>query len=186
MLHSARFRQSGLRRLSHKSVVCVANRQLRWQRVLRRKGLGAAAGELGTVMPHRAPLRPLVLTDEEQRQLQQWRRLPRANHLALRARIVLEARLPRTNCEIASRLGVSAQTVGKWRARFALRGLPGLKDEPRCGAPRSISDDLVEAVLAKTLHERPPHAARWSSRQLASALGISQRAVLRIWHAFDL
>jgi len=44
----------------------------------------------------------------------------------------------------------------------------------------------VEAVLAKTLHEQPPHAERWSSRQLASALGISQRAVLRIWHAFDL
>jgi hypothetical protein len=64
--------------------------------------------------------------------------------------------------------------------------LEGLLDEPRSGAPRSISDALIEAVLAKTLHERPPDAVRWSSRRLASALGISQRAVLRIWHAFDL
>lgn len=135
-------------------------------------------------MPHRAPLRPLVLTDEELRQLRQWARLHRP--LALRARIVLAARLPCTNCEIARELRVSAQTVGKWRARFARRRLPGLKDEPRPGAPRSISDDLVEAVLAKTLHEHPPDAARWSSRRLASELGISQRAVLRIWHAFDL
>jgi transposase len=136
-------------------------------------------------MPHRAPLRPLVLTDEELRQLQQWARLHRRPQ-AVRARIVLACRLHCTNCEIAGRLGISAQTVGKWRARFALRRLPGLMDEPRCGAPRSISDDLVEAVLTKTLHEQPPDAMRWSSRQLASALGISQRAVLRIWHAFDL
>jgi hypothetical protein len=47
-------------------------------------------------------------------------------------------------------------------------------------------DELVAAVVAKTLHEQPPGAERWSSRRLASALGISQRAVLRIWHTFDL
>jgi len=45
---------------------------------------------------------------------------------------------------------------------------------------------LVEAVLAKTLHEQPPDASRWSSRRLAHEMGISQRAVLRIWRAFDL
>ena len=78
------------------------------------------------------------------------------------------------------------QTVGKWRTRFIVQRLHGLMDEPRSGAPRSISDELVEAVLAKTLHELPPAGARWSSRQLASALGISQRAVLRIWRTFDL
>jgi hypothetical protein len=41
-------------------------------------------------------------------------------------------------------------------------------------------------VLAKTLHEPPPDTERWSSRRLASELGISQRAVLRIWRAFEL
>jgi hypothetical protein len=55
----------------------------------------------------------------------------------------------------------------------------------RAALPRSISDDLVEP-FAKTLHEQPPDAPRWSSRRLASELGISQRAVLRIWHTFDL
>ena len=68
-----------------------------------------------------------------------------------------------------------------WRA-----ALPACSMSHARGAPRSISDDLVEAVLAKTLHEQPPNASRWSSRRLASELGISQRAVLRIWHAFDL
>jgi len=106
--------------------------------------------------------------------------------LALRASIVLRCRRGGSNREVAQALGLTTQTVGKWRARFLARRLRGLVDEPRSGAPRSISDELVEAVLAKTLHEQPPDASRWSSRRLAHELGISQRAVLRIWRTFDL
>jgi transposase len=83
-------------------------------------------------------------------------------------------------------LRVTPQTVGKWLARFAARRTAGLADEPRAGAPRSISDTLVQAVLMKTLHEPPPQGTRWSSRRLAAVLGVSQRTVLRIWHAFDV
>ena len=138
-------------------------------------------------MPRHSRLQPIALTDEELRQLTQWSRKARSRRsLALRARIVLACRDGRSNREVAQRLGVTPQTVGKWRRRFVTRQLPGLLDEPRPGAPRSISDAVVESVLAKTLHEQPPNAARWSSRRLASALGISQRAVLRIWHTFDL
>jgi transposase len=138
-------------------------------------------------MPSHSRLQPLALSDEERAQLEQWSRQRGARRaLALRARIVLGCRGGRSNREVALRLGVTAQTVGKWRARFVARHLEGLLDQPRSGAPRSISDELVEAVLAKTLHEQPPDAARWSSRRLATTLGISQRAVLRIWHAFDL
>ena len=138
-------------------------------------------------MRPRSRLRPLTPTDEEQAKLKQWARNARVRRsLSLRARIVLRSRDGYNNREIARQLDVSSQTVGKWRARFAARGLSGLLDEPRSGAPRSISDDLVEAVLTKTLHEQPPDQERWSSRRLASELGISQRAVLRIWRTFDL
>ncbi len=138
-------------------------------------------------MQLRSHLTPIALTDEERAQLNEWarsRRRPRT--LGKRARLILACDGSRTNRQVARRLQVTTQTVGKWRARFVARRLGGLTDKPRSGAPRSISDALVEAVLTKTLHEQPPHTARWSSRQLASALGISQRAVLRIWHAFDL
>ncbi len=132
-------------------------------------------------------LRPLVITEEELRQLREWAQARRSNpSLAVRSRIIMACTRDAANTAVARRIRVSPQTVGKWRRRFVTRRLPGLMDEPRSGAPRSISDELVEAVLAKTLHESPPGTARWSSRQLASALGISQRAVLRIWHAFDL
>jgi transposase len=138
-------------------------------------------------MSRRSCLEPLALSSEDRTQLQQWaRRGKGARSLALRARIVLRCNAGRSNREVARALGVTTQTVGKWRTRFAARGSHGLLDEPRPGAPRSISDELVEAVLAKTLHERPPDAKRWSRRRLASALGISQRAVLRISRTFDV
>jgi transposase len=137
-------------------------------------------------MPHRSRLAPIELSEEEHAQLGKWARQRTMRALALRARIVLGCRDGRPNRAVARRLGVTTQTVGKWRGRFVARRLCGLLDEPRSGAPRSISDAVVETVLAKTLHEHPPDAERWSSRRLASALGISQRAVLRIWRAFEL
>ena len=139
-------------------------------------------------MHRRSRLQPITLSGEEQSQLRNWSRSKRriGPALALRARIVLQCCRGHSNREVARRVGVTAQTVCKWRQRFLVERVAGLLDQPRSGAPRSISDALVEAVLAKTLHEHPPDAERWSSRRLASELGISQRAVLRIWRTFEL
>ena len=138
-------------------------------------------------MQPRARLKPLTLTCDEREQLERWVRDCQASRpLALRARIVLSCQAGCSNRDSAQRLKVTAQTVGKWRARFVAHGMQGLADQPRSGAPRSISDAMVEAVLAKTLHEKPPDAARWSSRRLAATLGVSQRTVLRIWRAFGV
>jgi transposase len=139
-------------------------------------------------MHRRSRLQPITLDTEEYRQLLSWSRSPRrvGRALALRARIILQCRHGRSNRQVAQRLRVPEQTVCKWRQRFVAERVHGLLDQPRSGAPRSISDSLVEAVLAKTLHEPPPDAERWSSRRLASELGISQRAVLRIWRTFEL
>jgi transposase len=135
----------------------------------------------------RTALKPQTLTNDDKEQLQRWvRNGRRCPALAVRARIVLNCQAGYSDRESARRLKLTPQTVGKWRARFTAHGMPGLADRPRPGAPRSISDALVEAVLAKTLHEAPPDAVRWSSRRLALAVGISQRTVVRIWHTFGL
>ena len=132
-------------------------------------------------------LTPLRLTDAEREQLEGWVRAgDGCPTLALRARIVLSCHDGCSNRESARRLRLTPQTVGKWRTRFLADRMHGLADHPRPGAPRTISDALVEAVLAKTLYEKPTAGARWSSRRLAAALGVSQRTVLRIWHTFDL
>jgi transposase len=128
-----------------------------------------------------------MLTTEQHRRLNEWtRRHKTPQALALRARIVLACQQDCSNRAVARQLRVSPQTVRKWRGRFRRAGIDGLLDEPRAGAPRTISAAVVEQVVAKTLHERPREAAHWSSRAMAKACGLSQTAVVRIWRVFGL
>ncbi|MGH8459281.1 MAG: IS630 family transposase [Nevskiales bacterium] len=132
-------------------------------------------------------LEELSLTMHENNQLVEWaRRGSTAQALALRARIVLAAAQGLPSREVARRTRVTAQTVGKWRRRFIARRLDGLLDEPRPGAPRRIGDAKVEALITKTLHEKPRNATHWNSRAMAKAMGVSQTSVVRVWRAFGL
>ncbi len=106
--------------------------------------------------------------------------------VAQRSRIVLLAADGLDSKAIASRIGVHEATVGKWRRRYLERGIDGLIDEPRPGAPRKIGDADVEAVVVKTLEETPADATHWSTRDLAKKVGMSASSVGRIWHAFGL
>src|SRR5436309_11527021 len=135
-----------------------------------------------------APTAVLIeLSDEERGRLEAWsRRRKTAQALALRSRIVLAAAGGAANWEIAEQLGVSHPTVTKWRNRFAERRLEGLLDEPRPGRPRTITDDKVEEVIVKTLETTPRDATHWSTRSMATEVGLTQNAVLRIWHAYGL
>ena len=109
-----------------------------------------------------------------------------AQALALRARIVLGCAEGAQNKEVAARLGVDPVTVGKWRRRFLEQRVGGLLDEPRSGAPRSVDDARIEAVVVRTLESAPPDATHWSSRGMARASGLSVSTVQRIWRAFGL
>ena len=66
----------------------------------------------------------------------------------LRAQIVLAAARGRGNARIAHDLGISQDTVRKWRGRFAGRGPAGLADLPRSGRPRRISELTRATVVA--------------------------------------
>lgn len=109
-----------------------------------------------------------------------------AQALALRARIVLACAEGGQNKAVAERLGLGRQTVGKWRQRFIEQRLDGLHDEPRSGAPRTIDDARIEAVIVRTLESLPANATHWSSRDMARASGLSVSTVQRIWRAFGL
>ena len=95
-------------------------------------------------------------------------------------------RRSRTNTEIAVDLGVNQVTVSKWRHRFGADRLDGLIDAPRPGAARTISDEVVEAVVVETLETAPPDATHWSTRSLAAKHGISRQTVSEIRRAFGL
>ena len=133
------------------------------------------------------PKAPLVLSDGEREQLVALTmRRKTAQALALRARIVLACADGADNQDVAARQRVTKQTVSKWRARFVDQRLDGLLDAPRTGAPRSIDDARVDALIAKTLESTPADATHWSTRSMARDTGLSQTAVSRIWRAFGL
>src|SRR5215213_2449288 len=133
------------------------------------------------------PKAPLVLTDEERETLVRWsRRRKSAQSLALRARIVLACAEGKTNKAVAEELRVWPQTITKWRGRFVRERLEGLSDEPRPGAPRTITDEQVEAVVVATLEELPKDATHWSRALMAKRSGLSKSTVGRIWKAFGL
>lgn len=133
------------------------------------------------------PIPDLTLTADEREALERWSRRPKtAQALAQRARIILACSDGKTNTVVASDLSTTKQTVGKWRARFVSQRRDGLLDEPRPGAPRSITDGDVERVLTLTLETTPADATHWSTRSMAQRSGLSQSAISRIWRAFAL
>ena len=120
-------------------------------------------------------------------QLESWAHRSRsAPQLARRARLVLACAVGRDNKTVAKRLRLSPATVGKWRARFVRDRVDGLLDEPRPGAPRTVTDAQVERVVMETLETTPRGATHWSTRSLARATGLSRMTISRIWHAFGL
>ena len=133
------------------------------------------------------PTRPLNVTSEEREKLAMLARRPKTGQaVAMRARIVLGCDEGLSNGAVAKRLQITGATVCKWRERFRVNRLEGLLDEPRPGAPRSITDKKVEAVVTKTLESMPAHSTHWSTRLMANKTGLSQTAIVRIWHAFGL
>jgi transposase len=127
------------------------------------------------------------LSELERRTLDDLARRRRtAQGLARRARIVLLAAEGLENKTIAAELGTMADTVGKWRRRFAERRLEGLYDEPRPGTPRRIGDDAIAETVRRTLEETPADATQWSLRSMARATGYAPSTIHRIWRAFGL
>jgi transposase len=133
------------------------------------------------------PKQTIALQDEEHIQLKaiaNSRSLPHG--LALRARLVLMAAEGVANKHIAKTLGISPQSVCKWRQRYLKQGLAGLHDELRPGRPRSISDERVATVVRKTLQTKPKEGTHWSIRPMARQTRLSRATVHRIWQAFGL
>jgi transposase len=130
------------------------------------------------------------LSDDERETLSRWsRRAKSSQALAQRCRIVLgcaEEDGLRSNKEVAAELGIWPQTVTKWRKRFLDKRIEGLSDDPRPGAPRTITDEQVEAVLVATLERQPADATHWSRASMAKESGLSKSTVGRIWRAFEL
>jgi putative transposase len=133
------------------------------------------------------PKESVILSEEEREQLKSIansRSLPHG--LVNRARIILMAAEGSPSRIIAQNVGLSPQTVCKWRQRYLQQGVSGLHDELRPGRPRSISDEEVAVLVRKTLQTKPQDGTHWTIRTLARETELSRPTIHRIWQAFGL
>ncbi len=129
----------------------------------------------------------IELSDDEAAELlSRLRRRKVARADAMRAEIVLLAAQGATNLAIAERLHITRVTAAVWRRRFAEKRLDGLRDDPRPGAPRTVTDQKVAEVVTATLGRLPAGRTHWSSRGMARASGLAPSTVQRIWKAVSL
>jgi len=130
----------------------------------------------------------IVLASEERRQLERWSRgRSTPQRLVLRSKIVLLAAKGRTNKQIVGELDTNPVTVGRWRSRFALLRVDGIrKDAPRPGRKPRISASIVKKIVDTTLQERPQGETHWSTRTLAKRVGVSHMTVQRVWKLRNL
>jgi len=144
-------------------------------------------------MPVLSPYQ-IVLSGEEEAVLAARARSVRGPYRdRLRSRIVLAAAAGKNNAAIAVEMGVCADTVRKWRRRFAAGRLAGLKDAPRSGRPPvfTAADRAEVIALACALPaESGVPLSKWTCSELARELAARcQTAVsastIRRWLAGD-
>ena len=130
----------------------------------------------------------VMLTDDQRTTLLRWSRGRRTPaRLVRRAQIVLLAAKGKANIDIAAELSVERTIVGRWRRRFAEKGLPGIeKDAPRGGRKPTVRSRVAPKIIEYTTQRRPKNATHWSTNSLAQELGVSQSMVSRVWRANGL
>ena len=134
------------------------------------------------------PSTRIIVSPSERATLEQWirRRGHQLKDWRFARALSSASTSARTDVAVARELHLHRLTVGHWRRRFQEARLDGLLDEPRPGAPRRITDAMVERVITDTLESMPRDATALDTRSMAKATGLSQSAVARIWKAFAL
>jgi transposase len=128
------------------------------------------------------PVAPLALSDTDRAELGHLAE-SRPARLADRARIVLACAdlAAGGNSGVAATLGPSANTVRKWRERFAASGVAGLADSPRPGRPKArlvLTDAEREQLQRWARRAKTSQAlARRAKIVLACAEGKDNKAV---------
>jgi transposase len=97
-----------------------------------------------------------------------------------RARIILASLEGKEIQQVARELQVSVPTVSKWRQRFSLWGMRGLRDRSRPGKPVRYDNAFRNRVLATLEEPAPPGMSHWDGPAVAEKLHASVHAVWRV------
>ena len=132
---------------------------------------------------------PLDVSAEQRARLEQMARSTSLPHRSVvQAKALLWAAEGVANEEIARRSGVDADTVRRWRVRFAEQGVDGVGAIAKGRGRKSwLPDGTVSEVVRITREEKPDDTStHWTTRALADRLGIGKDTVARIWRNHGL
>src|SRR5206468_13005222 len=116
---------------------------------------------------------PLDVSAEQRARLEQMARSTSLPHRSVvQAKALLWAAEGVANEEIARRSGVDADTVRRWRVRFAEQGVDGVGAIAKGRGRRSwLAEGTVAEVVRVTQHEQPDDTStHWTTRALAERL----------------
>jgi transposase len=128
------------------------------------------------------------LSEAEKETLLTWIRSGTTEHrMVERARIILMAADKIPTQTIARRLKTRPARVSKWRTRFSRRGIEGLRDATREGAPCRYGKDTERRIL-EILDETPPKGySSWTGSLVAQRLGdVSKHQVWRVLNRHEI
>lgn len=124
----------------------------------------------------------IVLTKRERVELirQARSRTGRAER-ARRARVILLLAEGKTWDAICHTVGCSRGFVANWRQRFAAKRVAGLHSRHRGQVPLRDTPRTEARILEATRRAPADGATHWSTRKLATQLGVSHMRVARVW-----
>jgi transposase len=104
-----------------------------------------------------------------------------------RARIILATAEGCGTTEVMRRAGVSKPCVWRWQRRFMEAGVDGLvHDKTRKPGKAPVPDHVVARLIERTLGDPPGETTHWTSRAMASAMGLAISTVQKIWRVHGL
>jgi transposase len=134
------------------------------------------------------PVEPLRLRGQDRVILEELLRCGTTpQRVVFRVQLLLGSAEGFSNNKLAAQLNTTRSTVIKWRDRYQEGGLESiLEDAPRSGRKKTISEDKERAIVKATLETKPANGTHWSTRSMATAQGVSDTTVHRIWRVHRL
>jgi transposase len=134
------------------------------------------------------PAEPLCLRGQDRVILEELLRSGTTpQRVIFRIQVLLGSAEGSSNNKLAAQLSTTRSTVIKWRDRYQDGGLESiLEDAPRSGRKKTISEEKERAIVKATLETKPANGTHWSTRSMASAQGVSDTTVHRIWRVHRL
>jgi transposase len=129
----------------------------------------------------------LTLTTDERSELERRvRSLKIRAEDARRARVVLLLADGASYATIAATIPCYPDYISRWRQRFLMHRLDGLRPRYRGQAPTVLTPRMEARVLEKTRHAPPDGSTHWSTRKLGRLLKIHHNLVGKAWRRAGL